>query len=136
MRQGFTLLQHVRKSAERTLLVKISLPPSGDEDDEDDDEDDIVCSICQDETSEEPNEIVICDKCGQGTGKKLKYFQISVPSGFGNCFTSAVCLLSVLPGYHQLCHSPIIDASVIDSDDKWLCFECELAALPKVQLSF
>uniref|UniRef100_H2Y8K4 PHD-type domain-containing protein n=1 Tax=Ciona savignyi TaxID=51511 RepID=H2Y8K4_CIOSA len=61
---------------------------------------DVTCSICHDGVSDPPNEIVLCDKCGQG--------------------------------YHQLCHIPAIDTSILnDEDTPWQCRTCVFAAVAK-----
>lgn len=147
----------------------------------------MVCTICQEEYSEAPNEMVICDKCGQGNLHyfsnlfyQLLYFHPGcrdVCIGMDNCSihttTSFIacsnisgilfmiswgnklflyqhndfsctcwdkrglwgfkpCKLFLNSGYHQLCHMPNIDSTVIDSDDKWLCRQCVFATTTKV----
>ena len=39
--------------------------PKSDENTEEE-ESDVTCVLCRDGTSDPPNEIVLCDKCGQG----------------------------------------------------------------------
>ncbi|XP_078493631.1 metal-response element-binding transcription factor 2 [Ciona intestinalis] len=61
---------------------------------------DVTCTMCRDGNSDPPNEIVLCDKCGQG--------------------------------YHQLCHVPSIDTSVLNEEDApWQCRTCVFAAVAK-----
>lgn len=56
--------------------------------------DDIVCCVCDEDDSDEPNVIVLCDICNQA--------------------------------YHQKCHRPEIDSSVLDDSDDhdWICATC------------
>nr|XP_039270133.1 metal-response element-binding transcription factor 2-like [Styela clava] len=65
---------------------------------EDEDElSDVTCVLCRDGASDPPNEIVLCDKCGQG--------------------------------YHQECHLPHIDSTVLkDEEVPWQCRNCVFSA--------
>lgn len=62
-------------------------------------EGEIMCCSCQGESSDIPDEIVLCDNCGLG--------------------------------YHQLCHNPPIDTSVLNPDVEWLCRLCVFASTVK-----
>lgn len=66
-----------------------------------DEESDVTCVLCRDGTSDPPNEIVLCDKCGQG--------------------------------YHQQCHLPNIDDTVLkDEEVPWQCRDCVFSACVRV----
>lgn len=65
--------------------------------DREEEESDVTCVLCRDGASDPPNEIVLCDKCGQG--------------------------------YHQHCHKPHIDSTVLkDEEVPWQCRNCVFSA--------
>nr|CAB3264046.1 metal-response element-binding transcription factor 2 [Phallusia mammillata] len=105
-------VQFEDKSISAVHFKDMQLLNNGKSDDDDDDgedsakviseelDSDVTCTLCRDGKSDPPNEIVLCDKCGQG--------------------------------YHQQCHAPSIDTSVLHEEDvPWQCRTCVFAAVAK-----